>query len=138
MNEKVQELRETIPSDNRGDARRAGDICANGKSFRLMSEALQICFLSKWSKLQATLASLHNLAIEDAFTKFAARISGEFEPLKSLGIVINEARLKQEAFKLAIGHGTGQMSAAQKALAVQAIVIKDMGDAIWRRCIDGK
>jgi hypothetical protein len=37
--------------------------------------------------------------------------------------------LKQEALNLAIWDGTGQMSAAQKALAVQAILIKDMGDA---------
>jgi hypothetical protein len=98
------------------------------RKWQKLSEAANL-FSVEMVKIAGDIASFNNLPIEDAFTKIRSAISGEFEPMKSLGIVINEARLKQEALNLAIWDGTGQMSAAQKALAVQAILIKDMGDA---------
>ena len=49
--------------------------------------------------------------------------------MKALGIVINEARLKQEGLNIGVWDGVGAMSAAQKALAVQSIMIRDLGTA---------
>ena len=128
MNEKVQELRKTIPSTTEEMQGALATFAQMAKAFGLNSEAANL-FSVEMVKIAGDIASFNNLPIEDAFTKIRSAISGEFEPMKSLGIVINEARLKQEALNLAIWDGTGQMSAAQKALAVQAILIKDMGDA---------
>jgi hypothetical protein len=128
MNEKVQELRKTIPSTTEEMQNSLATFAQMAKAFGLNSEAANL-FSVEMVKIAGDIASFNNLPIEDAFTKIRSAISGEFEPMKSLGIVINEARLKQEALNLAIWDGTGQMSAAQKALAVQAILIKDMGDA---------
>tara|TARA_R100000426_G_scaffold80036_1_gene57787 strand:- start:152 stop:1180 length:1029 start_codon:yes stop_codon:yes gene_type:complete len=49
--------------------------------------------------------------------------------MKQLGIVINQARLEQEGLNLGIFDGVGQMNAAQKAIAVQSIMIRDLGTA---------
>ena len=80
-------------------------------------------------KLQGDLASFHNLEADEAFNKIKSAISGEFEPLKQLGIVLNEATVKQEAMNLGIYDGVGALSASQKALAVQSAVVRMMGDA---------
>ena len=128
MNEKVQELRDTIPSTTEEMQGALATFAQMAKAFGLNSESANL-FSVEMVKIAGDIASFNNLPIEEAFTKIRSAISGEFEPMKSLGIVINEARLKQEALNLAIWDGTGQMSAAQKALAVQAILIKDMGDA---------
>ena len=80
-------------------------------------------------RLQGDLASFHNLNADEAFNKIKSAISGEFEPLKQLGIVLNEATIKQEALNLGIYDGTTALTASQKALAVQSAVVRMMGDA---------
>ena len=128
MNAKVQELRETIPSTTAEMQNALATFAQMAKAFGL-NEGAANSFSVEMVKIAGDIASFNNLPIEDAFTKIRSAISGEFEPMKQLGIVINETRLKQEALNLAIWDGTGQMSAAQKALAVQSIMIRDMGDA---------
>jgi hypothetical protein len=128
MNEKVKELRKTIPATTAEMQNALSTFAAMAKGFGLNTEAANI-FSVEMVKIAGDIASFHDLPIEEAFGKIRSAVSGEFEPLKQLGIVINEARLKQEGLNLAIWDGTGQMSAAQKALAVQSIMIRDMGDA---------
>lgn len=128
MNEEVQNLRKTIPATTAEMQGALATFAQMGKAFGLNSDAANL-FSVEMVKIAGDIASFNDLPIEDAFTKIRSAISGEFEPMKQLGIVINEAMLKQEALNLAIWDGTGQMSAAQKALAVQSILIRDMGDA---------
>jgi len=128
MNEKVQELRKTIPATTAEMQNALSTFAAMAKGFGLNTEAANI-FSVEMVKVAGDIASFHDLPIEEAFGKIRSAVSGEFEPMKALGIVINEARLKQEGLNLAIWDGTGQMSAAQKALAVQSIMIRDLGDA---------
>ncbi len=128
MNLKIKELRETIPSTTTEMQNALSTFAAMAKGFGLNTEAANL-FSVEMVKMSGDIASFHNMPIEDAFMKIRSAISGEFEPLKSLGIVINEARLKQEGLNLAIWDGSGQMSAAQKALAVQSIMIRDLGAA---------
>lgn len=128
MNAKVQELRKTIPSTTAEMQNALSTFAAMGKGFGLNSKAANL-FSVEMVKVAGDIASFHDLPIEEAFGKIRSAVSGEFEPLKQLGIVIDAARLKQEGLSLAIWDGTGQMSAAQKALAVQSIMIRDMGSA---------
>lgn len=128
MNQKVKELRKTIPATTAEMQNALSTFAAMAKGFGLNTEAANM-FSVEMVKVAGDIASFHDLPIEEAFTKIRSAISGEFEPMKQLGIVINEARLKQEGLNLAIWDGSGQMSAAQKALAVQSIMIRDMGDA---------
>tara|TARA_Y100000114_G_scaffold37024_1_gene32590 strand:+ start:2870 stop:4372 length:1503 start_codon:yes stop_codon:yes gene_type:complete len=128
MNEKVQELRETIPSTTAEMQDALATFASMAKAFGLNSEAAN-AFSVELVKVAGDIASFHNLPIEEAFTKIRSAISGEFEPMKQLGIVINQARLEQEGLNLGIFDGVGQMNAAQKAIAVQSIMIRDLGTA---------
>jgi hypothetical protein len=51
-------------------------------------------------KLATDLSSFKNLKFEDALNKIRSGITGESEPLKSIGILINEAAVKSEAMAL--------------------------------------
>jgi hypothetical protein len=128
MNEKVKELRKTIPSTTAEMQDALATFAAMAKAFGLNTKAAGM-FSVEMVKIAGDIASFHNLPIEEAFTKIRSAISGEFEPMKQLGIVINEARIKQEGLNIGINEGTKQLSAAQKALIVQSILIKDLGDA---------
>ncbi len=128
MNEKVKELRKTIPSTTAEMQDALATFAAMAKAFGLNTKAAGM-FSVEMVKVAGDIASFHNLPIEEAFTKIRSAISGEFEPMKQLGIVINEARIKQEGLNIGINEGTKQLSAAQKALIVQSILIKDLGDA---------
>ena len=128
MNRKVQALRKTIPSTTAEMQNALSTFAAMAKGFGLNTQAANL-FSVEMVKVAGDIASFHDLPIEEAFGKIRSAVSGEFEPMKQLGIVINEARLKQEGLNLAIWDGVGMMSAAQKALAVQSIMIRDMGSA---------
>ena len=128
MNAKVQELRKTIPSTTAEMQNALATFANMATAMGLPTDAANQ-FSVEMVKLAGDMASFHNLRIEDAFAKIQSAISGEFEPMKALGIVINEAKIKQEGLNLGINEGTKQLSAAQKALIVQAILIKDMGIA---------
>ena len=128
MNDKVKELRKTIPSTTAEMQDALATFAAMAKAFGLNTKAAGM-FSVEMVKIAGDIASFHNLPIEEAFTKIRSAISGEFEPMKQLGIVINEARIKQEGLNIGINEGTKQLSAAQKALIVQSILIKDLGDA---------
>lgn len=60
------------------------------------------------------MASFFNLRTEDAFLKISAAISGEVEPLKRLGIVINETTIKQTGLRLGLIKQKETLSEAQK------------------------
>jgi hypothetical protein len=86
-------------------------------------------FSVQMAKIQGDLASFHNLNSEEAFTKISSAISGEFEPMKRLGIVLNVAKVEQEAFNMGLTDGTTKLTQSQKALATQSLIIKMMGQA---------
>ena len=58
-------------------------------------------------QLAADLGSFNNLPTADVLEKLRAGLTGESEPLKSLGININETMIKQEALNLGLKVGTG-------------------------------
>lgn len=128
MNAKVQELRKTIPSTTAEMQNALATFASMAKGFGLNAEAASL-FSIEMVKIGGDIASFHNLPIEEAFLKIRSAISGEFEPMKALGIVINEARLKQEGLNIGVWDGVGAMGAAQKALAVQSIMIRNLGTA---------
>lgn len=129
INEKIGELKNTIPATREELQNSIATITSIAKAFGMSDEAAANFSLGM-TKVSADLASFHNMNPDEVFDKMAAAITGEFEPLKRLGIVINEARLKQEALNLGIGNGKDALNAQQKAITVQNIVLKDMGAAL--------
>lgn len=79
------------------------------------SEALN---LSKDMTLLAEdMASFYNLSSEEAFTKIRTGLTGETEPLKALGILVDDATIKQYAYANGIAKTGSELSNTEKVMA---------------------
>lgn len=76
------------------------------------------------TQLAADMASFYNLRTEDAFAKLQAGISGEVEPLKRLGILINETTIAQTAMNHGLIQKGQKMTEAQKVMARYITVVE--------------
>lgn len=81
------------------------------------------------AKLAADLASFNNVPIEDVFTALRAGLVGEQEPLRRLGVNLNEATLKAKAMALGLSDGKGVLDANAKAQAAYALILEQTGTA---------
>ena len=75
-------------------------------------------------KLAADLASFNNIDPSLALDKLRAGLSGEVEPLRTLGVNLNEVIIKQKAMTLGLYDGTGALTAAAKAQASYALIVE--------------
>lgn len=74
--------------------------------------------------LASDIASFADIPIDDAFDKFRSGLSGEFEPLKRIGVGINEVTLEQEALNLGFKKSGGVLDPTIKALATYNLILK--------------
>ena len=68
------------------------------------------------TKLALDIASFYNLSPEEAFTKLTAGISGEIEPLKRLGILVNVFAVEQTALAAGVTKSYTAMTQAEKVM----------------------
>lgn len=76
------------------------------------------------AQLTNDMASFNNLKTEEAFQKLRAGISGESEPLKQLGIIINETSVKAFALNSGIIKQGETMTEAQKVAARYGLIME--------------
>lgn len=69
------------------------------------------------TQLSYDMASFYNLNPEEAFNKLKSGISGEAEPLKALGILVNDTTVKTYAYTHGISKQGEQLTEAQKVQA---------------------
>jgi len=69
------------------------------------------------AQLAFDMASFYDMKPEEAFEKLQAGITGEIEPLKRLGIILNETTVKAYAVAHGIGAVTGKLTEQEKILA---------------------
>lgn len=82
------------------------------------------------TELAADLASFNNTSIDEALGALQSGITGETEPLKRYGVVINDVRLKQEALALGLIKSTDEaLTPAAKAQASYSLIMKDTSAA---------
>ncbi len=106
----------------------AATFATFGKSAGLAGDDL-VGFSTELTTLSADLASFYNTSPEEAITAIGAALRGESEPIRKYGILLNDAALKQEAMNMGIYNGTGALTAQQKVLAAQAVIMKQTTDA---------
>lgn len=70
------------------------------------------------------MASFYNLRPEEAFEKLQAGITGEIEPLKRLGIVVNESTVQTYAYTHGIAAQGAQLTEQQKILARYGVIME--------------
>lgn len=80
------------------------------------------------AKLTADVASFYNLDHDTAFNKLRSGITGETEPLKSLGVVMTEVNL--EAYRLSKGIATSykEMNQAEKTALRYNFILDTLSD----------
>ncbi len=74
------------------------------------------------TQLSYDLASFNNVADEEAFTALMSAISGEAEPMKRFGVVVNDAAMKAELLKRGLDPDTA--TEAQKAMARYNVILQ--------------
>ncbi len=82
-----------------------------------------------YTKLAADLGSFNNTSTEEAAEALKASLTGEFEQLKKYGIVINDARLKQEAMAQGVKMTGNTFTAQQKKQLAYSIIMRDTAQA---------
>ena len=90
----------------------------------------QALTMSKGVTLLANdMASFYNLDTDEAFNKLRAGITGETEPLKALGILVDENTIKQVAYSAGIATTGSELTQQQKVLARYVAILKQTGNA---------
>lgn len=77
--------------------------------------------------LAKDLSSFHNIAEDDALEKLRAGLTGEAEPLKALGILIDEATVKQVAYANGIAKTGTELTQKQKLQARYLAIMQQAG-----------
>ena len=75
------------------------------------------------------MASFYNLSTDEAFNKINAGITGETEPLKRLGILVDENTIKQVAYQQGIAKTGTELTQQQKVLARYVAILQQTGNA---------
>lgn len=76
------------------------------------------------TQLSYDMSSFYNLNPEEAFDKLKSGITGEIEPLKSLGLVINETQVKQYALNNGLIKQGETLTEQQKILARYGLIME--------------
>lgn len=89
---------------------------------RLMSQNL--------TQLGYDLSSLYNIDISEAMQKLQSGIAGEIEPLRRLGVTLDETTLQQIAYNNGINLSVQEMNQAQKSQLRYIAIMQQSGNAM--------
>jgi len=80
-------------------------------------------------ELAADLASFHNISIEEALQKLQSGLVGEAEPMRQLGVLLNETTVKQEAYRMGLADVGDELTEQQKVQARYSLIMTQTKDA---------
>gem|GEM_PF-3760707 len=106
----------------------AADLGAVLKGMSL-SEDMAAQYSGRFTELAVDVGSFMNAQAPDVMDKFRAAMTGEYESLKSLGIVINQASVEQELLNMGIEGGAKAATEAQLVQARYNLLIQKTVDA---------
>lgn len=81
-------------------------------------------FSTTLTALASDLASFNNTSVDEAIEALRGGLIGSTEPLRRYGVNINEVALREEAMRLGLVKGKETMTAAAKAQAAYALIMK--------------
>lgn len=81
------------------------------------------------TELAQDMASFYNLSTDEAFTKIKSGLTGEMEPLKALGILVDETTVKQEAYNAGIAKVGDELTQQQKVMARYSAIMRQTATA---------
>jgi hypothetical protein len=80
-------------------------------------------------ELAGDLASFNNMDPTEVLEKLRSGLVGETEPLRSLGVNLNQVTIEAKAMELGLWDGEGAISAAAKSQAAYALILEQTGTA---------
>ena len=80
---------------------------------------------SRMVELAADMASAKNVPLDVALDKIRAGLIGESEPLRTMGVLLSEARVKQEAYSSGLAKTGATLTNTQKVQARMNIILAD-------------
>jgi hypothetical protein len=100
-----------------------------GKAAGLSGKELA-SFATEQTKLAADMASFKGTSPEQAIEAIGAALRGEMEPIRSYGVLLDDATLRNEALKMGLISTTKDaLTPQQKTLAAQSAILKQTADA---------
>lgn len=78
-------------------------------------------------KLGADMKSFNNIPMDDALQKLRAGLVGEAEPLRQVGILLSDTKMKAKAAQLGLGSLNGELTEGEKVQARYAIIMEEAG-----------
>ena len=81
------------------------------------------------AQLSLDVGSFNNVATGDVAQRFTSAIIGNHEAVRSLGISLTEASIKQEAYRLGLAETDTELSQAAKVLSRMSIIYNNTTDA---------
>jgi hypothetical protein len=76
------------------------------------------------TKLASDMASFNNIGTDAALEKIRAGLVGEAEPLRTVGVLLNEAAVKAEAYRAGIAKQGAELTEAQKVQARYNLILQ--------------
>jgi phage-related protein len=112
-----------------------------GNLFRSMgmAESVSADMSTGLVQLAGDLASFNNMNPTDVLDKLRAGLSGETEPLRSLGVNLNQAAIEAKAFEMGLIKNKDELTAAAKAQATYALIMEQttLAQGDFARTSDG-
>ena len=111
------------------------ELQKNASTFNLMFTSMELgeeraVGMSKGLAMLANdMSSLYNIDVDAAFDKLKAGITGEAEPLKALGILLDEDRIKKVAYANGIAQLGEDLTEQQKVMARYVTIMEQTSEA---------
>lgn len=115
-----------IPKREFLDAASALGLIATGMG---QSKAEAAAMSSKFAKLAVDASSFYNVPVADALEKIRAGLTGESEPLKAFGVIMDEDTMKAYALANGLAKKGQEMSNAAKLAARAGLIEKGLAAA---------
>lgn len=80
-------------------------------------------------ELGQDLSSFNNIPTDQALIALRAALVGEYEPMRALGVQLSQATVEQKALEMGIWDGNGALTAQQRVLATNALIMEQTTNA---------
>lgn len=123
-----EELGDSLGLDDYALRKNVGTLYTMTKNMGVTGDSA-LDMSKNFTKLAEDMASFYNLSSDEAFAKLKSGLTGEAEPLKALGILVDENTVKQYAYKNGIAEMGAELTQTQKVMARYAAIMDQTSTA---------
>ena len=95
-----------------------------------LSKETSAALSGSMATLAADMANFARIPVEQAASDLQAALMGNTKALRDYGIVIDDAKIKQEALAQGLGNTKGELTAIEKAFVMNNLIMKETKDMV--------